>query len=134
MSEFDSRTAIKTLAEMEWRCTHPKLLAWDAPEAARRCSDCGGTSRVVPFEELQVACPISRWGNCLHNKNDQCRGNGWIPQPDKEKACWRVFWLLPQPLRKQIVERVSRSKDPIRETLDTALEYGRNKVKEAQLG
>lgn len=97
--EFDPHASIKRLAEAERKCPRTNVYpgGHGLIEANKgiggSCLVCGGTGRIVPFASLRI---YPGHGSCREDSpcKQVWKPGVWIPEPDVEKACWRVFEVI----------------------------------------
>lgn len=65
----------------------------------------------VRFAVLRVECSSLGWSLAFHvvqhDKAEDypcCQGRGWVPEPDARVACWEVFKLLPNRIKRDIAD------------------------------
>lgn len=116
-NEFDYHASIKRLAEAEWGCPDTKEFGIEHCKADLGSelyshTLCGGSGRIAPFASLRVRClgeddgdgtRLCHLGKILafawvprgeknpYVTHDACDGRGWVPEPDVEKACWKLL-------------------------------------------
>lgn len=92
--EFNAHAAIKALARLKWPCPDWVDDSCLYPSASH-AKNCDGTGYVIPFKALRVPCLVlPHDGAFLHyTTGEWCEGRGWFPEPDVEKACWRVMQI-----------------------------------------
>lgn len=100
MTEFNPHTIIKRLAEWERPCPQSYVdihvvfksqLPYTLDHSPICAGGCRGTGRLAPFAVLRVIGPCPNECDC---EPEQHTGRGWVPEPDAEKACWRVLQML----------------------------------------
>lgn len=99
--EFDPHVAIRQLAEAE---IQPPLNVALGDDMVVNLE----TGRIVPFASLRTECYFcgnsGKVGSGLPDPNDElgvkwvdhdaCEGRGFLPEPDTERACWRIYCII----------------------------------------